>query len=129
MRIEDFKRKQKEAAIHPHLVTEPFSLAGHTWSLLIFPLGNHRPSHLSVYIVPEGAPVRREVEMMRLSFKGKEREVSKRTQVTFLPGEGGRGMTPKDWGFHKFVELGKLEEGEWLGEGGFTVVVEMKLKQ
>ena len=38
-------------------------------------------------------------------------------------------MTPKDWGFHKFVELGKLEEGEWLGEGGFTVVVEMKLKQ
>ena len=122
IKVEDFKRKQQNGATK---LFYPFSLAGHSWSLLVFPNGNKSSSHLSIYIIPEGPAMRREVEKLRISFKGKEREVTKRTSVMFEV--EGSGVKPRDWGFHRFMELDKLEEGKWLREGEFSVVVEIEM--
>ena len=129
--IKNFKQKQHEAATNPHHNTESFSLAGQTWCLLVFPLGNHQSKYLSVYLVPEGAPLKKELKM-KFSLKGKEHIISKKATVTFVPNEGGRGMSPRDWGFKEFVALDKLEEkeGSWCDEnGGFTIVVEAEVQE
>ena len=69
---------------------------------------------------------------MKLYFKGLEGVFAPKTaKVVFEVGEGGRGVEPKDWGFEKFVEMEKLKEGgAFLNEeGGFTIVVEVKVKE
>ena len=126
VKIENFSQKHHDAYENnvPRFTTEQFTLADRPWSLLLFPLGLDRPTHLSVFLVAEGDIGRRSAKF-RFSLKN-----SKTGEVTHKGATHTFSFQQPDWGFRDFVPLDALLDPEsgWSEDDGFSIVVELRMK-